>query len=264
MKKNMLVCLVMLLLTISTGKTYAAKKNVVLVFPARRVVVQMAFDIAWLRKTELVSYSKDAEGNLLLWRWMPQNRQWNDYSLKAFHSELLMRSEKADVVIIGDDKEAIAAIEAAAEWAGSIKSLDNLNKVPVFEELDKQLSFKAGEWRWLAERHNITLQDTNWLRRRYGRWGPPQPKKEKADSAGIELEPRREFKGTHTVEEVVPADEVIEFEQVITDDVTDAESMNAAESGADVTAPLEEGKAIKTKKDYPALPQEDDPLPEDK
>ncbi len=211
------ICVLFLSLSVNSADAQNAKPRMVLLFPARPALVQTAFDAAWLRPVDLVSYDTDHAGNLLMWHWNPAQRQWIDLPAEALRSSLLMREKQADVLVIGDDPQIVTDIQAATVWAESVDTLLDLNKLPVFNRLNKSLQFSPREWRWLAERHGLQLQDVNVSRRRYGRWGPPGQRTEKTRPAilpQIPLEPRRGVSPRSSISVSEPV-ETIESEEIL-------------------------------------------------
>ena len=47
----------------------------------------------------------------------------------------------------------------------------------IVNDWHKHMLFSAQEWEWIAKRHGLKLKDTNWERRKYGRYGKPGEKK---------------------------------------------------------------------------------------
>lgn len=210
-------CAVFLSLPVSNISAQSANSRMVLIFPARPAVVQSAFDAAWLRPIELISYDKDRDGNLLMWRWNSTQQKWIDLPAENLRSNLLMRERKPEVLVIGDNSEIVTRIQEATVWAESVDTLMDMNKLPVFNRLNESLQFSSREWRWLADRHGIQLQDVSVERRRYGRRKAQLPQIPPQILPRIPLEPRRGVSPRSTTISIPEPVETIEFEAVLTD-----------------------------------------------
>ena len=64
-------------------------------------------------------------------------------------------------------------LDAVRSLCPDAKRLPKLNPVDLANGMNEVMEFSGHEWRWLADRYKLTLNDRNWERRRYGRYGKP-------------------------------------------------------------------------------------------
>jgi len=161
--------------------------QVLLVIPARYTVVQFAFDIARMRSVYLAAY--DTEGkddSLVLHVWDSEAREWVRTNLDEYRSGAIFLTKPKSVVIVGTGERVPAGIGEASSWGGKVRQVSTLGIADMANALHAELSFDAAEWRWLARRYGLKLQDRNAERRRYGRYGPPGSRRERPVQKNVE------------------------------------------------------------------------------
>lgn len=171
------------LLSLPLSGLAGTRETTVLIVPARTKVIQFAFDMAGVRPITLVSYQPIPESTgIAVHVWDANVREWVRTSFDEFDSgNLFEGAEKASTVVVAPSAQEIpAALAASAEKFSSVTVVPDLNVVPMLNGLDKVLRFTPSEWRWLAGRYDLRLQDTNADRRRWGRYGPPKGTKPSA------------------------------------------------------------------------------------
>lgn len=149
-------------------------ETVAMVVPARYRIVQLAFDLARLRRITLFSYQPDPSGGApVMHVWQPDVRAWVSTSIDAFGSGTAMTQLPAHTVLIGEDAELLAELAQACTWGGEMLQISSLDLVTMVNVLNQSLHFSPREWTWLARRYRLELKDLNAERRRYGRYGKP-------------------------------------------------------------------------------------------
>jgi hypothetical protein len=156
--------LVLMSLATLCSTALAARRNTtdVLVVPSRYTIVQLAFDIVALRDVALVTYGNSVtSGDLLLHAWDANSGTWKritaeEYAIGAFSSR-----EPDEMFLVGIDDDLPSAVIAGASQARNVTRIDTLSVVTVV----------------LADRHGLKIKDSNYERRRWGRYGPPGQKK---------------------------------------------------------------------------------------
>jgi hypothetical protein len=183
--------LVLISLAALCSTTMAARRNTtdVLVVPSRYTIVQLSFDIVALRDVALVAYGNSAtSGDLLLHAWDADTGTWksitaDEYAVGAFSSR-----EPDEMILIGSDADLPSAIIAGASQARNVTRIDTLSVVTVVNALHKRMKFTEREWKLLAERHGLEIKDSNYERRRWGRYGPPGKKTKAPESVELPAE----------------------------------------------------------------------------
>lgn len=162
------------LLCLAVIPSLAAAGASAILVPARRTMVQFAFDVARLRSVALVSY--ELTGDIQaphMHRWSQQRKAWIPTFLSEVRSGAAFAGRPARVFIIGLDPEQTAVLQDAVRWAGSVVVLPAFQVAPLINTLNRDLEFAPGELRWLAQRHGLEIEDRTPESVRYGRYGPP-------------------------------------------------------------------------------------------
>ena len=190
--------LLVLILSTSTSSLLAREKPSLLVVPARKRVVKLAFDMARMRSVFLVSYQQgDDDATPFMHIWDSSRRQWLQTDIERYREAVHFSVTPETVFLLGTPKEFPAALQDASGWAKNIVRMENLSPAELVNELNDHMHFSSREWRELARNHSLKLDDRNTLRRRYGRYGPPGSKntsprieiEEEQSSAPITLQP---------------------------------------------------------------------------
>jgi len=146
----------------------------VVVIPARYTVVKFAFDLLHLRPVTLVAVQEGrADSQLLLHVWERGTGEWAGISLEEYRTGAAFPATAQSLILIGDTADVPADLEQGTIWPVETTRIPSLQIVTVVNELDNVFGFTPWEWRWLAARHGLELEDLNRERRRYGRYGKP-------------------------------------------------------------------------------------------
>lgn len=152
-------------------------KPALLVIPVRYTVVQFAFDIAKLRPTELLAYDKGmGDEPLALHRWNAGRGDWDPASLEAYSAGELFAATPAQAFLVGSDSDMPGELVEGAAWCPKVTRIESLHVVDLANTISAKLDLSSGEWKWLAKRHRLELQDLNVEQRKYGRYGKPGAK----------------------------------------------------------------------------------------
>ena len=150
-----------------------------LVIPARKQAVELAFDMARMRSVYLISYQQRQDASPFMHIWDASRRQWLETDAERYSAAVHFTVKPSTVFLLGTPKEFPPVLNDASTWADVVIRMDDLSPANVLNELDRHLDFSPREWRTLARRHKLTLKDHNYMRRRYGKYGPPgsEPKR---------------------------------------------------------------------------------------
>ncbi len=148
----------------------AATPSSILVVPARARMVQFAFQIAAVKDAGIISYGSGVDtSEILLHVWNGQ--EWIRITTDDFTSGSFMAGTAEHVFLIGPAKDLPGFMTADPTWGRTIHRMASMDIATLVNEMGKILKLTPRQWKWLAEKNNLTLTDNNADRRRYGRWG---------------------------------------------------------------------------------------------
>ncbi len=161
---------------IMCGMLYAESKEnaTLMVFPARKSIVQLAFDFARLEPVTLVTYNSESdisEPSLYIWKKSLNN--WVKIDMDDYRSASLFQPKPSEVIILGNDDRILSTMKQASQWCQNVKVISKLDIVTVVNKVNESLNFSPRGWKWLAKRHELEISDLNAERRRYGKYGKP-------------------------------------------------------------------------------------------
>ena len=170
-KKNLIAGLIgALLLGGSLAADVVASEATLVVVPARYRMIQLAFDLAALRDTAVVSYRWERKAT------PPEFYRWAGTEWVALPVDAYAKMAAGPVIIVGIDvPPAVLAVSAATAKPLVLATFDMAELV---NQIDKVLRFTPAEWKWLAARYDLVLTDSNAERRHYGRYGSPAGKQQ--------------------------------------------------------------------------------------
>lgn len=146
-----------------------------LIVPARPRIVQLAFDLAAMRPTVILSYRKEARGvEPLLFVW--KDGAWQYISPDDFRERRFVTESPRQVIMIGDEQTLPAMLEDEAAWGAEVTRFKTLNIADLLNGINPLLRFTDREWKWLAARYDLTLTDINEPRRKYNPYDIPRSK----------------------------------------------------------------------------------------
>jgi hypothetical protein len=132
----------------------AQEDAVLLVTPARYLVMQVAFDVARRYPTVLVSYQGSAQE--------PQLHVWNGYewmplALADYQSGAFLQTYPGRTIFLGDDALLPASLRSIGSWCTQSTQVPNLETHELVNGIGRYLPFTPADWRWFAGRYNLTL-----------------------------------------------------------------------------------------------------------
>lgn len=180
MKKALLPAGLAVCLLFPCVASAAGKLNTLLVVPARKQMVQLAFDMQSLRQADVVSWSP-ASGSEepLLYYWIGD--KWEPLSLDQFRSASYLSRKPQKTIFIGPDTPALLT---EAQGSG-IARFETFDTAVLVNNLNDFYAFSDGEWRLLSKRYNFVLRDTNAQLREQSRTYQPGPEKTSTRQAPV-------------------------------------------------------------------------------
>lgn len=170
----------------------AAGRNPILIVPARRTIMQVAFDMQKLRSATLVSYQTSrVTDTLVLHVWDPVSKLWLALSHETYRSGDFMPAFPKPVIIVTPGPPTPPEL-AGPHWCAGATTIDSFGIANLINTLDTHLDFSASEWRWLKRRYNLEVEDRSVERRHHGRYGRPRPdrtRSQRRDSDELMEEP---------------------------------------------------------------------------
>lgn len=143
----------------------------IIVMPARKRVVHLAFQIARCKDVGLVSINNAP--NLpapLIHVW--DGEKWVEITNEEYVQGSFMSGEPRHVFILGDS-HVLPALAGSGDWAKNAQVIPSLETANLINTIGKTLKFSGRQWKWLADVNDLSVADQNAERRRYGRWGAP-------------------------------------------------------------------------------------------
>lgn len=166
---------------LAAGSVQAARRQDVLVVPARQRTVALALDVRAMRDMVMITYRGTAStGTPLMHVWSSSANAWQELAPEAYAIGQFMPLQPGTLFLIGSDVPA-SVIDGAAQ-AAKIVRIESVSIPEIANTLNQHLNFSAREWKALAERHGMQTRDLNYEKRKWGRFGPPsseQPALEK-------------------------------------------------------------------------------------
>lgn len=168
----------------------SATPDSIIVMPARKRVVHLAFQMASLKNIGLVSYNTNpALREPLIHVWNGQ--EWIQITMQDYVQGSFMSGDPKHVFLLGDSTITPLPMLDGVSWYKDLHRLTTFDTATMINTIGKVVKFSSRQWKWLARENGLDIQDQNAERRRYGRWGAPgQEKNLKPNSLeSIELPP---------------------------------------------------------------------------
>lgn len=153
-----------------------------LVVPSHYTSVQVAFDVAKLRRNiMMVSFSElGVKTGQALYIWDSTASAWAKLTFADYGSGNVFAVKPGRVIIIGSEKDVPPVLGEVTSWCSDVKRIPTLNIMEVFNSLNESFHFTTPEWKWLAKTYELKLEDKNAERRRYGKYGKPGERAQQA------------------------------------------------------------------------------------
>lgn len=157
--RNILVCGLFLTGFVAAGATPRGSYTLI-VAPARYAVMQVASDIVARHPAMLVSYQTDPSSEEpLLHAWDVERQEWSRITLQEFREVSFLEKVPARTVLLGDDSVLPAVLRDSAAWSPEVIRVHTLNAAGLINEFGRMMKWSAEEWKWFAQRYNLTLND---------------------------------------------------------------------------------------------------------
>lgn len=154
-----------------------AAPGAIIVMPARKRVVHLAFQITRCKDVGLITYNTNPGlVSPLLHAWNGQ--EWIQISLDDYLQGAFMSGDTRHVFLLGDNNTLPPQMAADPSWGKEIHRIAALDPATLINQIGKTLDFSSRQWKWLAEVNGLSIKDENAERRRYGRWGAPGKEKD--------------------------------------------------------------------------------------
>jgi hypothetical protein len=180
----------------------SATPDSIIVMPARKRVVQLAFQMASFKDIGLVTYNTNpALREPLIHYWNGNNQEWVQMTMQDFVQGSFMSGDPKHVFLLGDSTITPLKMLDGISWYKDLHRLTTFDTATLINEIGKVVKFSARQWKWLAKENGLEIQDQNAERRKYGRWGAPGKEKDlkpnslesiKLPPAPIIVEPKAE------------------------------------------------------------------------
>lgn len=161
MKKTLLLAMAALMAWAGMAMAQDAQtqKDVVLVAaPARYNVIQVLFDVARRYSSVLVSYQGAKDGPVLhVWNGI----EWRRLAIADYQSGSFLQTYPGRVILLGGDDLLPAAVKDVSAWCGETVQFTDLETTPLVNDIGRYLPFTPTDWRWFAERYNLSLVNEN-------------------------------------------------------------------------------------------------------
>lgn len=172
MKAKMKWMSVLILVSVLSFQVFAgaATPSSILVIPARARMVQFAFQIAAVKDAGIVSYGNGVDtSEIILHVWNGQ--EWIRITTEDFTSGSFMAGTADNVFLIGPANSLPSFMTADPVWGRKVHRMVSMDIATLVNDMGNILKLTPRQWKWLAEKNNLTITDNNAERRRYGRWG---------------------------------------------------------------------------------------------
>ncbi|MEI6788056.1 MAG: hypothetical protein WCL49_06210 [bacterium] len=149
-----------------------ATPDSIIVMPARKRVVQLAFQMARCKKIGLVTYNTSptlSEPLIHVWN----GQEWLQITLQDYTQGSFMSGDPKHVFLLGDSTTIPLRMMDEVSWYKDLHRLTTLDTTALINEIGTALKFSSHQWKFLANENGLKIEDRNAERRRFGRWGSP-------------------------------------------------------------------------------------------
>lgn len=218
----------------------------IIVMPARKRVVQLAFQMSRCKDIGMVTYNNSpALATPLIHVWT--GSEWVQITIDEFVQGTFMTGEPKHVFLLGDNTIMPAQMMDAPSWCKDTHKITSLDTAALINQIGKVLKFSSRQWTWLAQENGLSVKDENAERRRYGRWGAPGKERDLKPTKleSIELPPAAPIT-IDVKSETIQAPPAPVFKEIKTQDVeTKVEKVEPPKPAKPTAAPKVEYKIEK-------------------
>lgn len=157
---SLVVLAVLCALTVCSNSSFAFRQRgaTLLVFPSRYVIVQLAFDLADMRKVILLAYQGGAgaeQPTLHVWH----AGKWVEVSAQSYADRKFLRGDPARTIVVGPGKQLPPLLLTASAWCGKVARVEQTDIAGLVNGIARELRLRRREVQWLAERYGLTLKE---------------------------------------------------------------------------------------------------------
>lgn len=131
--------------------------STVMIVPARYRMLQLAFDMNWLKSVPIMSYRGSANTTPLLYLWTGSD--WRHIGADDFSAGRFIDPPPAVVILVGDDNALPRALVEGIAWDCKVERLETFEIAELLNRLNIILKFSDKELELLAQRYNLNLED---------------------------------------------------------------------------------------------------------
>jgi hypothetical protein len=154
------------------ARTMAVPEQYVLMVPERFRLIQFGADISALCEVPLITYDSGAlseDGGLRLFSWSPSQKIWRPLDEASFSANV-GEGRLGTVLLVGLDAD-IPKVLTSALTGTPVARIETLELAQVANALNTHLKFTSKQWKGLAAKHGLQLEDRNATKRKQGRYG---------------------------------------------------------------------------------------------
>ncbi|MFA7158904.1 MAG: hypothetical protein WC299_06325 [Kiritimatiellia bacterium] len=193
-RSYLVLVLALAALTIPAGKNASAAgrargADTFLIVPARPGILNLAFDMEYMRDVTVVSFRTPAApargkaaahkaaavpAQTLIHVW--SGREWQYVPLDDFCMASFAGASPKKAILVGDDQTVPKSLLQGMVWPCKVERLTTLDTAVLLNGLDKHFEFSSREWKSLADKYNLHLEDVNAPRREFNYYTVPRSK----------------------------------------------------------------------------------------
>ena len=192
-RSYLVLVLALAALTIPAGKNASAAgrargADTFLIVPARPGILNLAFDMEYMRDVTVVSFRTPAApargkavaqkaaapAETLIHVW--SGRDWQYVPLDDFCMASFAGASPKKAILVGDDQTVPKSLLQGMVWPCKVERLTTLDTAVLLNGLDKHFEFSSREWKSLAEKYNLHLEDVNAPKREFNYYTVPRSK----------------------------------------------------------------------------------------
>lgn len=140
------------------------------VLPARQRVIEFGFDLIRQQQATLIAYQQVGP-DLLIHLW--NGREWVPMTPAVYFSGTFLLGAPDQLILVGDDNLLPSIFQTLPDWSRKTERIRALDIASLVNQFGALLGFSDGQWKWFADKYDLTLTDSNAARRRWGKYGPP-------------------------------------------------------------------------------------------
>jgi hypothetical protein len=164
MKKIFCILLLLNLCLGTPGHARAPRERdfSILVIPAQHGAVQIARDFETFQPLLLMTYDTDApDESPFLHTW--NGTEWLRLSPESYQSGSFLRRDPLRVIVVGPPTPQVSVlVEQATLWSRrEVLNIESADPVEVINALGRIFDIRPRDWRWLANRYVLELEDLN-------------------------------------------------------------------------------------------------------